>query len=286
MYEDSIQELNDLIGELDSFQKEHELKMQHDRNHRQPITHFNDYNNAATSAPADISDIYSNFDKLSMCSNEPNPLMCSTQSVHSSELTFSSDTVDGIDYVNNADGRSNVSLSLKINLSGIIDPSNSCSSASDNNNSSNSSNLSNGLNGIAQNIQLIPESYNVPDKYLREHTEIVVLRRKDSVSEMNSPDEKMNQNIDGNGRGKELERISSFRCTSFSKADKDSPSPLGKSSMLTNKRRSNSGNDVTVYDRNNTIKMASAAHHAHVDDTQIRHKPIVTPRPASLTGLF
>lgn len=280
MYDVSIQELNNLIGELDSFQREHEMKMRKQNE-----------NNVTTAAHAtilpsiEISDIYSNLDRLSICSNEPNPIMCSTQSVHSSEMTFNSDSVDG--------------PSVK-NLS--------CGDHDNHSNKSDISNVSNGSSiggshgggggggSIARNIELIPDSYNVSDNYVKEHTEIVVLRRKDSLSELNSPVSEKSVSIGSNGTGKEpLERISSFRCSSFSKPDRDSSSSFGRTNGTPlNRPQSNSGKNESVIfasDECSTPKSVSAPtsdtfNGQHMNDAHIRSKPLVTPRPASLSGLL
>lgn len=275
MYDVSIQELNNLIGELDSFQREHEIKM------RQKSE-----NNVATAAPSailptiEISDIFSNLDRLSICSNEPNPIMCSTQSVHSNESTFNSDSVDG--------------PSVK-NLS--------CGGSDDHHNYSDHSNKSDismvpngdGGSGVARHIELIPDSYNVSDNYVKEHTEVVVLRRKGSFSELNSPVSEKSVSFGSNGTGNEpLERISSFRCSSFSKPDRDSSSSLGRSNGTPlNRQLHNTGNNESVIfatGESSVPKTASAPtsgtiNGQQMDDAHIRLKPLVTPRPASLSGL-
>lgn len=279
MYDVSIQELNNLIGELDSFQREHEIKM------RQKSE-----NNVETAAPSailptiEISDIFSNLDRLSICSNEPNPIMCSTQSVHSNESTFNSDSVDGPSVKN-------------LSCGGSDDHHNH----SDRSNKSDISSVSNGSNGtgdggsgIARSIELIPDSYNVSDNYVKEHTEIVVLRRKGSFSELNSPVSEKSVSIGSNGTGKEpLERISSFRCSSFSKPDRDSSSSLGRSNGTPlNRQLYSTGNNESVIFATGECsvpKTASAptsdtVNGQRMDDAHIRLKPLVTPRPASLSG--
>lgn len=275
MYDVSIQELNNLIGELDSFQREHEMKMRQQNGTA-----------VATAAPStvlptiELSDIYSNLDRLSICSNEPNPMMCSTQSVHSSELTFNSDNVDGPSVKNLSCGGSHHSdQSIKSDISNV----------------SHGSGTGGGGNGIAHTIELIPDSYNVSDNYVKEHTEIVVLRRKDSLSELNSPASEKSVSIGSNGTGKEpLERISSFRCSSFSKPDRNSSSSFGRTNGTPlNRQQSNVVNGDSVMfassecstPRNAPAPTSDTFNGQHMDDAHIRTKPLVTPRPASLSGL-
>lgn len=242
-------------------------------------------NSVETAAPSttlrtiEISDIFSNLDQLSICSNEPNPIMCSTQSVHSNESTFNSDSVDG--------------PSVKNLSCGGSDDHHNHSDRSNRSDISSASNGSNG-NGVARNIELIPDSYNVSDNYVKEHTEIVVLRRKGSFSELNSPVSEKSVNIGSNGTGKEpLERISSFRCSSFSKPDRDSSSSLGRSNGTPlNRQLYSTGNNESVISATGECsvpKTASAptsdtVNGQRMDDALIRLKPLVTPRPASLSG--
>lgn len=261
MYDVSIQELNNLIGELDSFQREHEMKMRQQNG-----------NNAAAVVPSTMassvenSDIYSNLDRLSICSNEPSPIMCSTQSVHSSEYTFTSDVIDGVSVKNQS-------------CSGSGDHHNH----SDHSNKSDISNISNrsSTGGIARNIELIRDN---SDVYVKEHTEIVVLRRKDSLSDLNSP---ITENSPSIGGKEPLERISSFRCSSFSKPDRDSLSSFGRSNGTPlSRQQSNSENSESViFGNGESTPTSDTFNGQHTNDAHIRLKPLVTPRPASLSGL-
>lgn len=275
MYDVSIQELNNLIGELDSFQREHEMKMRQ-RNGTATTTAATTTTTTTsikTSSPAlpsaELSDIYSNLDRLSICSsNEANPIMSSTQSVHSNESTFNSDCVDA---------PSIESLSLNGNHTPITTKSDTINSNGPNENGKR----------MARNIELIRDSHNVTDNYVKEHSEIVVLRRKDSLTDLNETN---------NGAEKEpLERVSSFRCSSFSKPDRDSSSSFGRSNGQPLHRQQSNGsghNDESVILANdegniNTTSSSSSSHATAMNgDTQLRSaKPLVTPRPASLSGL-
>lgn len=273
MYEDSIQELNDLIGELDSFQREHELKMkqkEREKQHSKTNGKLTD-KKMSTSMNDDTSDIYNNFDKLSISSGEPNPLLCSTQT-HSSDITFGSDAAD-------------LTASLKLNLSTTEHPLVMQSSF----NKSNGTNGTNGSNGTTtvKNIQLIPDSYNVSDEYVKENTEFVVLRRKGSQSDLSCTTQEPIIQNGSISNGKDVERISSFRCSSFSNGKE---STLKREPAITSMDHSNNGHDYT----NGTSVMMQYNENS-IDQTDgidndsmqmIRHKPIVTPRPASLSGLF
>lgn len=315
MYEDSIQELNNLIGELDSFQREHEQKMkqkqrekqQQHHQHQQPQKHpklanGHDVHNTTgdttltASSIGDMSDIYSNFDKLSISSTDPNPLMCST----TSEMTFGS---DGLNDLTDCHA---TTMSLKLNLSTTEHPlimHNSTNSLTGVNGTS-SMNSTSSLNGstVARNIELIPESYNVSDDYVKEHTEIVVLRRKDSLNDLSggaSSVQERNPSVNGspsiNGNGKDVERISSFRCSSFSKTEPTSPDGGGGRTATLKRGQSINAADSVRYNKHEYTSNGTAVmdhdvvDHADNDHTvtqMIRQKPIITPRPASLSGLF
>lgn len=312
MYEDSIQELNNLIGELDSFQREHEQKMkQKQREKQQQQTHqkqpkllANGHDVLNTTADTtltassigDTSDIYNNFDKLSIGSSEPNPLLCST-TTHSSEMTFGSDAGDLTDC-------QATTMSLKLNLSTTEHPlimNNSTNSINGVNGTSSSS--SNGST-VARHIELIPDGYNVSDDYVKENTEIVVLRRKDSQTDLNNcGQEQMSPSV--NGSGKDVERISSFRCSSFGKTESTSPND-GKStlkrglsitsadSIAMNNRCNSNGNEYHSNGMavNHHQQDQDVVDHADIVNNDsptvqmIRQKPIIASRPASLSGLF
>lgn len=279
MYEESIQELNDLIGELDSFQREHELKMRQREREKQ---HCKTNGKAtdkkmSTSMNDDTSDIYNNFDKLSISSGEPNPLLCSTQT-HPNDITFGSDAAD-------------LTASLKLNLSTTEHPlvmQNSFTHT----NATNATNATIVMNGTStvKNIHLIPDSYNVSDEYVKENTEFVVLRRKGSQSDL-SCTATIQEPILQNGsisNGKDVEHISSFRCSSFSNGKE---STVKREPSMASVDRSNNGHAYT----NGTSTVMMHYDENSIDQTDgidndtmqmIRHKPIVTPRPASLSGLF
>lgn len=306
MCEDSIQELNNLIGELDSFQKEHEMKMQQkEREKHQKVNQTT----LTASSIGDISDTQSNFDKLSINSNDPNPLMCST--AHLSE----SDVVDSASDL--AVDCQATTKSLKLNLSTTEHPlfmhsislNGKCGSSST---SSSNHSGDNETKIIGRNIEIIPESYNVSDNYVKQHTEIVVLRRKDSISETsNSNSSTKYCNGDSNGvdvvehapinRQNSAQHRSSdfgsFRCSSFSaKTDHPAYNHLNSQqiSPIAQINVNSSGFDC------NDLTNGTAVMHMQYDPNLIDHmecdgnaamqmirkKPSITPRPASLSGLF
>lgn len=300
MYEDSIQELNNLIGELDSFQREHEMKMKLKQREkpsiqkpprRQPNGH--DVHNTTgdstmtVSSIGDMSDIYNNMDKLSISSNDPNPLLCST-ATHSSDLTFGSDV--GLNDLTDCQA---TTRSLKLNLSTTEHPlvmHTSTNSLGGVNGMSDSISLNgSSLNGSSavRSIELIPDSYNVSDAYVKEHTEVVVLRRKDSQNDVNTEPTHL-PNGSANTSAKDVERISSFRCSSFAKTE--SPNE-GKSTLQRGQSITSADSAGHRYNGNtNGMPVMQYDHdvvdHADNDTTQmIRQKPLITPRPASLSGL-
>lgn len=327
MYEDSIQELNNLIGELDSFQREHEQKMkqkqrekqqqQQQQNQSQSYANGHDVHNTTAdttltaSSIGDMSDIYNNFDKLSIGSSDPNPLMCST----TSEMTFGS---DGLNDLTDCQA---TTMSLKLNLSTTEHPLIMHSSTGSlsggsviNGNSSMMMNSTSSLNGstVARTIELIPDSYNVSDDYVKEHTEIVVLRRKDSLNDLTNGSGSIvlehNQSINGspsvNGNGKDVERISSFRCSSFAVKNESSSPSDSKSTTLKRGQSISSADSLRYHHQHHNnhhdygttngqttdTDQDVVDHHSldneHSATQMIRQKPIVTPRPASLSGLF
>lgn len=322
MYEDSIQELNNLIGELDSFQREHEQKLkqkqlekQHQKQTQKPTARMNGHDMHNTtgdttmtaSSIGDMSDIYNNFDKLSISSNDPNPLMCST-TTQSSDMTFGSDAVDGLNDLTDCQA---TTRSLKLNFATTEHPLVMHSSShsvnglngTHTNTSMSGSNASNG-SSVVRSIELIPDSYNVSDDYVKEHTEIVVLRRKDSQNDLSGlPERTSNQstprdNVDANGSNGGVERISSFRCSSFAK--NESPNHNDGTSTLKRGQSISSADSIAMSNRyknheytNGTPVMMhydqDVVDHADNDSEtgqMIRPKPIITPRPASLSGLF
>lgn len=266
MYEDSIQELNNLIGELDSFQREHEMKMKRKESSNKveaaqssPMiaNGLSDFTSMTQSAPAG-KDMHTNFDQVSICSGDPNPMLSSTQSVNSNDLTFSD-----VSSMHNLSHQSGTDLNGSMNGSIVY------GGERPNRN-------------VVHDIQLIQEGMHVPDSYLKEHTEIVVLRRKDSVTDLNSPtSDNGRSNGHGDGSGKKpLERVSSFRCTSFARPDRDSLSIGASRSAPSN---GSNANESVIGHRNHVTAHVDGQ---HSDETEMRSKPQITPRPASLSGLF
>lgn len=332
MYEDSIQELNNLIGELDSFQREHEQKMKQKQHDKQQQQHSNDGHDMhsttgdttmTASSIGDTSDIYNNFDNLSISSSDRNALMGSTATnahndTHSSEMTFGCDAVDGLSDLTDCQA---TTMTLKLNLSTTEHPlvmqhnrsSRSRGTSSNNYNGVNTlvaspsgSKASNGSTEMVHSIELIPDSYNVTDDFVKEHSTIVVLRRKDSQDGgANERTSSNRANADVGG----VERISSFRCSSFAKADSNGTNDVtstlrrgqsmasadsvaftaaaAASNRFKTNEHTNDNNtpvmrqfDPDPVDRVNDDESNSAALQ------MFRQKPIITPRPASLSGLF
>lgn len=329
MVEDSIQELNNLIGELDLFQREHEQKIKRKQHEKQqqkqhklvcnghevhsttPVTTM------TTPSIGGTSDIYDSFENSSMSSNDRNLLMTTTNSTtnYSGEMMFGSDTVDGLSDLTDCQA---TTMSLKLNLSTteyplVMQKNSSCSNyyndvSGTQITSPSSPNASDGSRATVHCIELIPESYNVSDDYVKEHSEIVVLRRKDSQNDMNDGSECHERSsahavnacpadFDASG----AEHISSFRCSSFSKTDSngsnDSSSTLkrGQSIGSADLIALTAGNRFKMKENINGIPVMSqtdqrSVGHANNNDSTasqiIRQKPIITPRPASLSGLF
>lgn len=207
IYEDSIQELNNLIGELDSFQKEHELKSQ---NHSQ-TNHV-------------IDKDFDAFDKISMASSNIGSIGYSIQSNNSNDSKFTFNETDQTKYYNeNSSG-------FESNNSEIIH----C----DNN-------------------------FNDTESYLKENSEIVVLRRKGSTTDLNGM-------ADANLLTEPQQRLSSFKSDGSREELKLSNPNL--------RQDAGSISNIAICDTEIEFK--------NCVDERLRSKPTVTPRPASLSGLF
>lgn len=293
-----------MIGELDSFQREHEQKMMQKK--REKLQHKStssghtnhDMHNTSggttitASSTGDMSDIYNSFDKLSINCDDSNPLMCST-ATHCSDMTLSSDAVDGFNDLTDCQA---TTRSLKLNLSTTEHPLVM----------QNSSNSMNGANSngspVVHSIELIPDGYNVSDDYVKEHTEIVVLRRKDDQNELGVGAERSSNhnnvtrdNVDGTGG---IERISSFRCSSFAKTDSvnhnDGNTTLKRGQSISaadsiaqsNRYKNDEYTHKTPVMMNYDDEVVDHSDNDHETAQMIRQKPIITPRPASLSGLF
>lgn len=208
IYEDSIQELNNLIGELDSFQKEHELKTQN-------YSQTNNINDKDFDA----------YDKISVASSNIGSIGYSIQSNNSNDSKFTYNEADPTKYYNeNSSG-------FESNESEII-------------------HCDNGLNDT--------------ELYLKENSEIVVLRRKGSTSDLNSM-------VDGNVLIEPQQRLSSFKSDGSKDELKLSHSNL----------RQGGGSNIPICDTESSLTNYKIS-----ADERLRAKPTVTPRPASLSGLF
>ncbi|KAJ6643227.1 Protein MTSS 1 [Pseudolycoriella hygida] len=205
IYEDSIQELNNLIGELDSFQKEHELKSQN-QSHTNHI----------------LDKDFDAFDKISMASSNIGSIGYSIQSNNSNESKLTFNEMDQMKYYNeNSSG-------FESNESEIIH----C----DNN-------------------------FNDTETYLKENSEIVVLRRKGSTTDLNGL-------VDANALGEPQQRLSSFKSDGSRDELKLSQSNLRQDGI--------SISNLASCDTEKEFKICL--------DERLRAKPTVTPRPASLSG--
>lgn len=205
IYEDSIQELNNLIGELDSFQKEHELKSHSQKNHI-------------------IDKDFDAFDKISVASSNIGSIGYSIQSNNSNDSKFTFNETDPTKYYNeNSSG-------FESNESEIIHCDN---------------------------------SFNDTESYLKENSEIVVLRRKGSTTDLNGI-------ADANLLTEPQQRLSSFKSDGSREELKLSHSNL--------RQDGGSISNIAICDTENECKISV--------DERLRAKPTVTPRPASLSGLF
>lgn len=204
IYEDSIQELNNLIGELDSFQKEHELKSHSHTNHG-------------------IDKDFDAFDKISMASSNIGSIGYSIQSNNSNDSKFTFNETDQTKYYNEN---------------------------------------SSGFESNASEIIHCDNNFNDAESYLKENSEIVVLRRKGSTTDLNGM-------ADGSLLTEPQQRLSSFKSDGSKEELKLSNSNLRHNGSISN---------IAICDTENEFKSSV--------DERLRAKPTVTPRPASLSGLF
>lgn len=284
-YDDSIEELNNLIGELDSFQREHELKSKFLMKNQ----------TSTTSVDVDCCDISEN---LSLYGGSAVGGYCGrNDSVTTIPNSSSTDSMMLNDEFLNYE-------SNRLYDGGV--------GGSGNNGFENPS-------FIHINHQ---ENVGFDSNYVRENTEIVVLRynRENSCdtsveteTQQSSRTSKIPQSrlkgesIGGTGGGSHLQRFSSFRSsTNYNYTI----SPLSTANnSLTNGRGGNnvSGNytsggysngnnndddDEYNYDDRTNLKeieniMINIENHEQsAQDERTRAKPVISPRPASLSGLF
>lgn len=226
IYEDSIQELNNLIGELDSFQKEHELSLLQKNGNAS-------LNNGTLEADC-------NYDRISIGSSNIGSLGYSIPSNTSSECKFNYSTVDVQRYFNES------------------------SSGFDSTDSTNN--------------EIIHIHENDSELYVKENTEIVVLRRKDSTNDLNKIID-VGTAITAIGSGNQQQQTQQQRFSSF-KSDLSTTARLSDSSMNNSTLRieqTDGGTQMSALHLND-FKMSL--------EERLRSKPIISPRPASLSGLF
>lgn len=207
IYEDSIQELNNLIGELDSFQKEHELKTHNQTN-------------------PSIDKDFDAFDKISVASSNIGSIGYSIQSNNSNDSKFMFNETDPTKYYNEN---------------------------------------SSGFESNASEIIHCDNNFNDTESYLKENSEIVVLRRKGSTTDLNGM-------VDANAMTEPQQRLSSF------KSDGSKSDELKLSNSNLRRDAGGSISNIAICDTENELKICA--------DERFRAKPTVTPRPASLSGLF
>ena len=273
MYEDSIQKLNNLLGELDSFQKEHEQSLLRNNSLNKSICASvtpsstatsttiascnNSFNTTNTTANTNINynsfnssnkdkDTDSNYDKISIGSSNVGSMGYSIQSNASSDCKFNLASLDVTKYIHE----------------------NNSSSGFDSNDS--------------EIIHIQENSFNDSELYVKENAEIVVLRRKEST-DVNS------DGISGGGVSQPVAEkiLSSFKC--------DFNSNNSSKINYQNVNGSRDGSEeITNYDdphlQNQYVEVTPTTSMNNYDnnkiDDRVRSKPVISPRPASLSGLF
>ena len=254
----TIEELNNLIGELDLFQKEHESAMEKQRHHsmsiREDHNHINNnvYSSNNSDTVSSISDrndkisisSMSNFESLNLSINSANMSDGSKFNYSDTDIAKYNcidETLDTTDYI------------LK---TGFENPS------------------FNHLNDA--DIMVMRETDYHADFYSQSMSEVVVLRCKDHVSNttLNSEDSSM---IDGS------QRLSSFKNDGMKMGNSRSASPA--LSITTFAPKSSTPThipiaEVSIIEKKNLLNSMPS------EERLNRIKPAVQPRPASLSGLF
>lgn len=290
-YEDSIQELNNLIGELDSFQREHETKSQ--RKLHSPHSTHESFESSSNVRPT-LADLHSQLDKLSINGDV-------SSAIHSPHLLHPSATPYGADddlakltdcYATTASLKKNLSTTehplLMRPMNGgpttvheSVDAALSATSSA----SSASSSSASSATGVARSIEMIPDTFYGTDNYVKKNSEIVVLRRKNSQNDLTAAFDLDTGHLVVPDNGSAMangERISSFRCSSFSgrlepiARGPQTVQPIAESFYSVDTvDHTNGGHPPGLHDDMDADAMA-----------QIRKKPVINPRPASLSGLF
>lgn len=271
-YEDSIQELNNLIGELDSFQREHENKVQLEKLHdsqptKEPFM-------CISNSRATPSELRNQMENISM-NGDVSLHMLNSKTLHSSTLKYNGD--DDLEtltdcYVTTA--------SLKKNLSITEHPLMMHSM-----NSGSAATTSASSKNVARSIELIPNTFHATANYVKKNSEIVVLQRKNSQSELASFDLDSDHLVLPENGASNAERTSSFRCSSFS----GKPDTNAKSAFIVEPTVETMHSLDTVDSRNSVAFTHTFDLHDEMDKdtmTQTRKKPVITLRPASLSGSF
>lgn len=111
-----------------------------------------------------------------------------------------------------------------------------------------------------------PHNLNDSELYVKENTEIVVLRRKDSANDLNKIIDVPSSN--------EQQPPAQQRFSSF-KSD-----VIAMGTAIVSVKR-----DDSVSYKSDVVDAAMMDFKMGLDE-RLRHKPIISPRPASLSGLF
>lgn len=270
-YEDSIQELNNLIGELDNFQREHENKVQQKLHDSQPT---NESFMCSSNSRATPSELCNQMENMAI-NGDVSLHILNTRMLHSSTSKYNGD--DDLETL--ADCHV-TTASLKKNLS-ITEHPLMMHSMNDGSAATTSSPSMN----VARSIELVPSTFHATANYVKKHSEIVVLQRKNSQSELASIDLDSGHLVLPENGASNVERTSSFRCSSFSgKLD-----PNAKGALIVEPTAETMHPLDTVDSGNNVAFTHTFDLHDEMDkDTmaQTRKKPVINQRPASLSGWF
>lgn len=315
MYEDSIQELNNLIGELDSFQREHDqiIKQKQQSKPYKCVENTTADTTVRTAPIEDASDTPNGLDNSSTYrNNDRNALMYSPAANDSAFFNEDSPSTHATDFPG-------ATLSRQVNLSSIEHPAvmqmNCRNTKKNSTGNSYSGTLNPGsprLNALIDSqpivscIELIPDSYNVSDDYVKEHSEIVLLRRTDSQNDDHEHDTNHALNIGtaavAADKSKRVKHTSSFRCSSFVKTDSNcsnhtdstlkhgppsgSPEPTAFTATATRSKAKEAYNGAPMMTPFDQDRGKHEIDNSNAVSQTIRQKPIITPRPTSLSGLF
>lgn len=278
LYEDSIQELNILIGELDSFQKEHELKQ-------------SSATAATSSIIAAVCDYESNYDIDKLSIDSSNMGSSFGYSIHSNcsdsetQLPLPPPPPAVLNHFNYSDTEINRYMLQ--------------------NNSQNSISATN-IDSNSEIIHLQDSNLNQTELYVKENAEIVVLRRKDSCA--SNTDKKDSYTTDANdypyGNQHQPHLLLQQRFSSFKSNDCSvrPMSPSTSSSFTNNSPYAREDYKIARLNMKNMemtslslppVSIGGAHDNESIDNNfksnsneRLSNKPLVSPRPTSLSGLL